>query len=97
VSKLITVERAQKEVERLQHYLKLVEEYETDTLDKWIIKQYAITNSLKRVVEKAQEQYFVEIEREYIVGVIKSKPKDELHKMMKAGYMLKTRPNRRKY
>jgi len=49
------------------------------------------------VEEKAQEQYFVEIEREYVVGVIKSKPKDELHKMMKSGYMLKTRPNRRKY
>jgi len=97
MAKLITVERAQKEVERLQHYLKLVEEYETDTLDKWIIKQYAITNSLKKVIEKAQEQYFVEIEREYVVSVIKSKPKDVLHKMVKSGYMLKTRPNRRKY
>ncbi|QHE52791.1 hypothetical protein [Pontibacillus sp. HMF3514] len=97
MSKLITVERAQKEVERLQHYLKLVEEYEVDTLDKWIIKQYAITNSIKRVIEKAHEQYFVEIEREYVVSVIKSKPKDELHKTIKSGYMLKTRPNRRKY
>jgi len=102
LSKLITVERAQKEVERLQHYLKLVEEYETDTLERWVIKEYAITNSIKQIVHKAYEQKRTthngcEVDRQYITDVIKSKPNDDLHKILKSGYLYKTRQNRRKY
>jgi len=99
LSKLITVEKAQKEVERLKNYLTLVEKYETDTMERWIIKQYAITNSIKQIVIRAREQGFTlngkEIERNYITEVIKSKPKDELHKILKSGYLYKTRSNRR--
>ena len=42
-SKLITVERAEKEINRLQKYIELVENYEADTLEKWIVKEYAYT------------------------------------------------------
>ncbi|WEZ71216.1 hypothetical protein [Bacillus altitudinis] len=40
-TKLITVTRAQAEINRLQQYISLVEEYQADTLEKWIIKEYA--------------------------------------------------------
>ncbi len=32
--KLITVKRAKEEIERLNHYINLVEAYETDTIEK---------------------------------------------------------------
>jgi archaellum component FlaC len=47
--KLITVKKAQEEIERLQEYIDLVDSYEVNTLDTWIIKEYALTNSIKEV------------------------------------------------
>jgi hypothetical protein len=52
-TKLITVSRAQAEIKRLQQYISLVEEYQADTLEKWIIKEYAYTNSITEVVKRA--------------------------------------------
>ncbi|MED3762156.1 hypothetical protein P4555_24515 [Peribacillus frigoritolerans] len=40
-TKLITIPRAEAEIRRLQQYITLVEEYQADTLEKWIIKDYA--------------------------------------------------------
>jgi hypothetical protein len=37
-TKLITVSRAEAEIRRLQQYINLVEEYQANTLEKWIIK-----------------------------------------------------------
>ena len=51
-SKLITVERAEKEINRLQKYIELVENYEANTLEKWIVKEYAYTNSVVEVVKR---------------------------------------------
>jgi len=51
--KLITVPRAQAEIRRLQQYLTKVEEYQADTLEKWIIREYAYTNSITEVVKRA--------------------------------------------
>jgi len=99
MAKLITVEKAQKEVIRLKHYLNLVENYETDTIEKWILKEYAITNSIKQIVQNASEHHFNHrgclIDRQFVTDVIKSKPNDELHKILKSGYLYKTRQNRR--
>lgn len=39
MGKLITVERAKREIKKLQEYVDLVESYEADTLDKLIIKE----------------------------------------------------------
>ena len=100
MAKLITVERAKAEIERLQHFVALAENYKTNTLERWIIREYAYTNSIKEVVEQAKvfkltrEGNF--IERDYIISVINGKPEDELHKIMKAGYRHKIRPNKKR-
>ncbi|TWE08738.1 hypothetical protein FB550_101766 [Neobacillus bataviensis] len=88
MTKLITVDKAKAEIKRLQYYVDLVESYETDTLDRAIIKEYAITNSIEKVTKS------LNVGREYATEVIKRRGTDELHKMMRSGYMLKTRPNR---
>ena len=54
--KLITVKKAKEEVKRLQDYLELVENYTADTIEKWVIKEYAYTNSMLKVVRSAYEQ-----------------------------------------
>lgn len=95
MTKLISVRRAKEEVRRLSLYISLVESYEADTLEKLIIKEYAYTNSIPEVIRILNSRG-IEVERQYILDVIKSKPKDELHKIVKTGYMIKTRPNRRR-
>ena len=55
-NRLITLDKAKAKVEKLNHYIDLVENYETDTIEKWIIKQYAITNSMKKILEIAAEE-----------------------------------------
>lgn len=99
-NKLITLDRAKKEVDKLTNYINLVENYETNTLNKWIIKQYALTNSIKRILELASEQGIVhndgkQLERSYVISVINGKPMDELHRILRLGYRHKIRPNRR--
>jgi hypothetical protein len=89
LTKLITVERAKKEIERLQHYVDLVESYPVDSIEQEIVREYAITNSIKSVVSN------LNLEREFVTNVIKTKNGDELHKLMRSGYMYKTRHNRR--
>jgi hypothetical protein len=48
------VNRDKKEIERLEEYIGLVENYEDNTLEKWIVKEYAYTNSLVEVVIKCK-------------------------------------------
>jgi len=85
-NKLITYDRAKRERERLSRYILLVEEYPTNTLKNWIIKEYAITNSLDEVVRRANEYGFTvdgeKIYRDYVLFVVDSKPEptDALHK-----------------
>src|SRR5699024_6932848 len=79
--KLITVERTKKEVQRLQHFIDFAESYESDTHNKWIIKEYAYTNSIKKVVEKADSEHLTiqgkPLSREYAVSVINGKANDD--------------------
>ncbi|OCA87860.1 hypothetical protein A8F94_08455 [Bacillus sp. FJAT-27225] len=51
--KPITVSQAEQEINRLQHYLKLVNNYETNTIESWIIKEYALTNSMIKIKNNA--------------------------------------------
>jgi hypothetical protein len=51
MTRLITVEKAKEEIKRLRHFIVLVDSYNTDTLDKLIIKNYAILNSIKDVTK----------------------------------------------
>lgn len=38
MGKLITVQKAKADIERLQSYVELVENYMTDTLERWVFK-----------------------------------------------------------
>src|SRR5688572_11155102 len=100
LASLITVRRAKDEIKRLQHYVTLAETYETDSLEKVIIKEYAYTNSmfevtrnLNRLGYKIAEQ---QIGKEYVKSVIMGKAKDDLHKMLKSGYLKRTKHSRNK-
>lgn len=59
-----------------------------------IIKEYAQTNSIIKVLGILNKRG-TGIERETIVEVIKSKPQDELHRIIRKGYMLRTKHTRR--
>lgn len=93
MAKLITVSRAEEEVKRLQHYILLAESYEADTLEKWIVKEYAYTNSITKVLKKAEESGTTidgkPIDKHFVTSVVNGKATDELHKLIKSGYRYK--------
>ncbi len=49
LANLITLRRAKEEIKRLQDYVDLAENYEANTLEKFIIKEYAFTNSIEEI------------------------------------------------
>lgn len=100
MSKLITVKRAEEEVKRLQDYLDLVIDYPVDTIEKWVIREYAYTNSMVKVVKHAREQSItkdgIPVDREFVLSIINGDPKnDGLHKLLKAGYKSKIRSSQK--
>lgn len=93
-NKLFTYEEAKEEIKRLKLYIKLIESYEVKSIEDWIILEYAYTNSINKVLEKAYKEKIPlqgkpSLDRKYISSVINSKPKDELHKMIREGYKQK--------
>jgi hypothetical protein len=95
---IISVEKAKDEIVRLQQYIDLVENYEADTLDKLIIKEYALTNSIDKTVKAVNATGYSmdhkEVERDYVVSLLKKRGKDELHKLVRSAYMEKTKYTR---
>lgn len=98
-NKLITLNRAKSEVDKLQKYIRLIENYEVHTLEDWIIKKYAINNSIINILEEGSKKEITynsePLNREYIVSVINGKAKNELHRIVRLGYRQKIRPNKR--
>jgi hypothetical protein len=96
-----TVEKAKGEIEKLQHFIHLVESYETDTLDKAIIKEYAITNSIPKTISTLNTIGYAvdnkEVDHDYVVSLLKKIGKDELHKHVRSVYMKKTKYIRSTY
>jgi uncharacterized protein YceH (UPF0502 family) len=95
---LISVEKAREEILKLQQYIELVETYEADTLEKLIIKEYALTNSIDKTVKAVNAAGYAinqkVVEREYVVSLLKKRGKDELHKLVRSAYMEKTKYTR---
>jgi hypothetical protein len=100
LTQLISIEQAKKQIVWLQHYIALIENYQPNTLDKFIVLSYAKTNSIDKTLELVMKSsYSLEpqsIERDYIVKVLKQIGKDELHKLVRSAYMAKTKDHRRK-
>lgn len=96
------VEQTKNQIAKLQAFVDLVESYQPETLEQQIIKEYAYLGSLVKVVEKFNRLGYTIDGRPYegedISSVIKGKGKgnDELHKVMRSGYLHKTRQSRRK-
>ncbi|EKN69280.1 hypothetical protein BABA_10471 [Neobacillus bataviensis LMG 21833] len=97
--KILTVPSAKEEIRRLQYFVNLVETYEADSLEKWIVKEYAYTSSIKEVVIRGNKRGLksngVELEHEFVKNVIAAKPKDELHRLVRANYRLRIKSNKR--
>jgi hypothetical protein len=97
--KILTVPSAKEEIRRLQHFVHLVESYEADSLEKWIIKEYAYTSSIREVVSRGNKRRItnngVELDHEFVKNIIAGYPKDELHQLVKANYRLRIRHNKR--
>jgi len=88
-------EDALREKEKIEHFISLVDNYEVNNIDQWIIKQYALTNSISKVIKIARESLndisINEVTREKIIQVLNLKPIDDLHKIVSRGYRVKIR------
>ncbi|WP_226670340.1 hypothetical protein [Metabacillus litoralis] len=95
--KILTVPSAKKEIRRLQNFINLVHSYEANSLEKWIIKEYAYTSSIReRVISGTKRRITsngIELESEYVKNVFAAKPKDVLHSLVRTNYRAKIEPN----
>ncbi|MCZ2260767.1 hypothetical protein [Sporosarcina sp. G11-34] len=95
MKKLPTIQQAKNKILELQAFVSLVEDYDADTLEKRIIKEYAYSGSMVKVTKKLNESVNQingsPVEKEYVAEVIKGRAGDELHKVVRASYFLKTR------
>lgn len=95
MGKFIGVIQAKEEIRRLIKFVDLVESYEADTLEKLIVKEYAYINSIEGVIRILKTRG-IEVDKGHVLEIIRSHPKDEVHQIVKSGYLIKTRTNRRK-
>lgn len=92
-----TVDAAKKEIQVLEDFVSLVENYQATTLGQKIVKAYAYSGSIAKVVSYINNEFGPDtIDKTYVTDLLKSKPQDELHKHMKANYLTKTRHTRKK-
>ncbi|MGE6415319.1 hypothetical protein ACQKDD_14240 [Planococcus kocurii] len=97
---LPTVSRAKEEIEYLQDYVLLAETYHANTLEKKIIKLYAFTGSIQKVVAQLNEERTVQslpvIDATLVSETIQSRAKDPLHRLLRTNYLKKTKHTRKK-
>lgn len=97
---LLTVGKAKKKIEELQHYVAITESYKPETIELRVIKEYAYTSSRKVVVENLNALGFEyngrQLEQQDVTNIIKSKTMDELHRLVKIGFLKKTKAHRKR-
>ena len=92
-----TMESAKKAIKELEDFVFLVENYEVTTLEQRILKEYAYTGSIPKVVANINRELQMEmIDHTSVSNLLQSKSQDPLHRILKDNYLLKTRPARRK-
>ncbi|MFP3324585.1 hypothetical protein R0K05_15975 [Planococcus sp. SIMBA_160] len=83
------------DVQELKDYIDLVENYETNTLAQKVVKSYACTSSLSKTLleinAELQSANLPCIEHSYVLNLIKSKPQDDLHKLVRSSYFSKVK------
>ncbi|CEG26025.1 hypothetical protein [Bacillus sp. B-jedd] len=97
---MMTVQRAKDEITKMAYYIDLVENYETPTLEKKMLVEYAYTNSAAKTAKNLNDSgYTIEgkpIVVEDVFKAINSKASDDLHRMLKSWYLKKTKHIRHK-
>lgn len=75
---LKTVDAAKKEIKELQDFVFLVENYEVTTLEQKILKEYAYSGSMVKVVENINKEFGPDtIDKTFVSNLLQSKPQDE--------------------
>ncbi|MEK3856577.1 hypothetical protein [Cytobacillus sp. FSL H8-0458] len=83
------ISKKEKEIEDLKSFIDLVENYEADTIEKLIIKEYALVGNVAKVATKLNEEgHRLEGGKKYIpndiTAIIQSKDTiDDLHSIVK--------------
>lgn len=92
--KLITYTNAKSQLLSLQKYINLVDQYDDkSSIEAWIIKNFAVTNSISKIIKESNEVDFPFdkslINREYIKNVLlaDNKNTDELQEILKKSYI----------
>lgn len=95
---LITVDKAREEIKWLQNYIQLVENYDTNTIEKRILKEYAHIGNSQKVATKLNCEGLSINKRDIlpqdVTAIIRSKAADDLHKIIKRGFQYKFRNKR---
>lgn len=47
---LLSYEKTKQKIEELQNYIDLIDNYEIISLNNWVIKNYAMTNNIQKVI-----------------------------------------------
>jgi hypothetical protein len=95
----LNIEQARKEIEKLERYIWLVENYEVNSLESAVIKMYAENQNVSKVAAGLHELGYKvggrKVTSSDVSGILQEKPKDELHeisqKMFKASKKKMTR------
>lgn len=84
------VSKIKSNIEQLQRYVDLVESFQPETLEEQIIKEYAYIGSIEKVATKVNDMGYSNegqsFEKDDISKIIKSKPSNELHKLIRSGF-----------
>lgn len=91
-----TLEQAKKDLQELQNYVSLIEEYQPKNFIQEVIRSYTIHGSIAKAAATLSNQGHL-IEQEEVSNIIKSTPANDdfLHKKIKSLYLKKTRTTRR--
>ncbi|MEH7393320.1 hypothetical protein [Bacillus sp. JJ1474] len=78
----MNLELAKKRLAKLQNFIELTESYKAETIEQKIILEYAISSSMSKVRWKMKKLGH-DVEIKDISEIIRSKPMDELHKIVR--------------
>ena len=97
-----TLAQAEKDRDKLQDYINLIEHYQPKTLTQYVVFEYALQGNLQKVTDNLNGRGIHPdgelLTSETVKELLLSTPQkeDELHKRVRSLYLIRTRPARRK-
>ncbi|MBM7715344.1 hypothetical protein MXL46_11440 [Heyndrickxia sporothermodurans] len=97
-----TLAQAEKDRDKLQDYINLIEHYQPKTLTQYVVFEYALQGNLQKVADNLNrrgihadaEPLTPDLVKEFLMTT--PQKEDELHKQVRSLYLKRTRPARRK-